>query len=91
MDREGFIEFVQQTFVEDKRQQGGDTLSRYRNHSLLTLECDCAILAHGLYKPASTTPETCSLSLDWTRERTRRSVVCAVQSMDCLGICTLRP
>ena len=83
MDREGFIEFVQQTFV--------DTLSRYRNHSLLTLECDCAILAHGLYKPASTTPETCSLSLDWTRERTRRSVVCAVQSMDCLGICTLRP
>ena len=33
----------------------------------------------------------CSLSLDWTCERTRQSVVCAAQSMDCPQICILRP
>ena len=55
MDRDGLVEFVQRTFVErkTKRQQGGDTQSKCRDHSLLTLECDCTIRARGLYKPAS--------------------------------------
>ena len=81
--------------MEGKRQQGGDTQSKCQDHGLLTLECDCTIRARGLYKPASQLAlhlrETCSLSLDWTCERTRQSVVCTAQSMDCPRICTLRP
>ena len=56
MDRDGFVEFVRWTFVE--RKTNGSKVatgmhSKCRNHSLLTLECDCTIHACGLYKPAS--------------------------------------
>ena len=56
MDRDRFVEFVQRTFVEQKTKGSkvtGDTQSKCRDHGLLTLECDFAIRAHGLYKPAS--------------------------------------
>ena len=66
MDRDGFVEFVQRTFAEQKT-KGSKVVTRSRGAEitayLYTLECDCAIRARGLYKPASATPETCSLSL----------------------------
>ena len=39
--------------TKDKRQQSGDTQSRYHNHSFCMLVCDCTICTSVLYKPAS--------------------------------------
>ena len=57
MDRDVFVEFVQQTFVEWKT-KGNKVVTRSRSGEIT--ECDCIICAHGLYKPAvaSATPET---------------------------------
>ena len=46
MDRDGFVEFVQQTFVERKT-KGSKVVTRSRSAEVT--ECDCAIRARGLY------------------------------------------
>ena len=65
MDRDGFVEFIQRTFIERKT-KGSKVVTHSRSAEIA--ECDCAIRACGLYKLASyvpsATPETCSLSLD---------------------------
>ena len=81
------LSMVRRTFVERKIKGSKVVTGVQSKCCLLPLECDCAIRARGLYKPASATPETCTLSLDWTCERTRRSVVCAAQFMDSPRIC----
>ena len=50
MDRDGFVEIVQLTFVEWKT-KGSKAVTHSRSAEIT--ECDCAIRARGLYKPAS--------------------------------------
>ena len=46
MDRNGFVEFVQRTFVERKT-KSSKVVTRSRSAEIT--ECDCAIRARGLY------------------------------------------
>ena len=54
MDRDGFVEFIQWTFVERKTKDSKVvTRSRGAEITAYLLQCDCAIRACGLYKPDS--------------------------------------
>ena len=48
-------------FVVERKTKGSKVVTAVempRDHCLFTFECDCAICARDLYKPASATPET---------------------------------
>ena len=72
MDRDGFVEFVQQTFVERKTKDSkvathsqGTEITAYLCWNAIAQSMHLACINQLL---ASATPETCSLSLDWTCE-----------------------
>ena len=67
MDRDGFVEFVQRSFVERKTK---GSMVMIRSRSAEITECDCAIRARGLYNQLAGQRYT-SLSL-----RTNQAISC---------------